>query len=328
MACLSSSPSGRRLSELLEERQEPFSLDLHLLEKGCSGRLLDGYDTALCWPAAAAGNDAASVLKRLTSKKQKKAAGSTRGKKRQQQQPAAGSGLLRLLLSKILHGKAANQKPAALQCSDSFKKVAPSPLPCSKHLDAVKLRADAGVVGDQQETEYSDSEYDDEKQQSPVSVLEHPFESSPVHSKSRFSYVQDSPKNAMTIVRQLLMEMETAYTPALRTQLFAKSEDLVNDANNLADHDGGDDYYYRTSPKKFHEDDETVAAGCPATSAAYWATHRAELARVSELVSSEVPRSRLDAASVQPERRDVSADIETALLDALVLELVMDLGGC
>ncbi|VAH68191.1 hypothetical protein VPH35_047115 [Triticum aestivum] len=323
MACLSSSPSGRRLSELLEERQEPFSLDLHLLEKGCSGRLLDGYDTALCWPAAAAGNDAASVLKRLTSKK-KKAAASTRGK----QQPAAGSGLLRLLLSKILHGKAANHnKPAALQCSESFKRVAPSPLPCSKHLDAVKLRADAGVAGGQ-ETEYSDSEYDDEKQQSPVSVLEHPFESSPVHGQSRFSYVQDSPKNAMAIVRELLMEMETAYTPALRTQLFAKSEDLVNDANDLADHDGGDDYYYRTSPKNFHEEDGTTAAGSPAASAAYWATHRAELARVSELVSSEVPRSRLDAASVQPERRDVSADIETALLDALVLELVMDLGGC
>ncbi|KAM3335078.1 hypothetical protein ACQJBY_029470 [Aegilops geniculata] len=325
MACLSSSPSRRRLSELLEERQEPFSLDLHLLEKGCSGRLLDGYDTAMCWPAAAAGNDAASVLKRLTSK-QKKAAGSTRGKKRQQQ-PAAGSGLLRLLLSKILHGKAANQKPAALQCSESFKRVAPSPLPCSKHLDAVKLRAGADVVGGQ-ETEYSDSEYDDEKQQSPVSVLEHPFESSPVHGPSRFSYVQDSPKNAMAIVRELLMEMETAYTPALRTQLFAKSGDLVNDANDLADHDGGDDYYYRTSPKNVHEEDETAAAGSPATGAAYWATHRAELGRVSELVSSEVPRSRLDAASVQPERRDVSADIETALLDALVLELVMDLGGC
>uniref|UniRef100_A0A453GED0 Uncharacterized protein n=2 Tax=Aegilops tauschii TaxID=37682 RepID=A0A453GED0_AEGTS len=324
MACLSPSPSGRRLSELLEERQEPFFLDLHLLEKGCSGRLLDGYDTALCWPAAAAGNDAASVLKRLTSKK-KKAAASTRGK----QQPAAGSGLLRLLLSKILHGKAANQKPAALQCSESFKRVAPSLLPCSKHLDAVKPRADAGVVGGQ-ETEYSDSEYDDEKQQSPVSVLEHPFESSPVHGQSRFSYVQDSRKNAMAVVRELLMEMETAYTPALRTQLFAKSEDLVNDANDLVEHDGDgdDDYHYRTSPKNFHEDDENAAAGSSATSAAYWVTHRAELGRVSELVSSEVPRSRLDAASVQPERRDVSANIEVALLDALVLELVMDLGGC
>lgn len=326
MACLSPSPSGRRLSELLEERQEPFFLDLHLLEKGCSGRLLDGYDTALCWPAAAAGNDAASVLKRLTSKKKKAAAG-TRGTKRQREQPAAGSGLLRLLLSKILHGKAAGQKPAALQCSESFKRVAPSPM----HLDAVKLRADvAGVVGDQQETEYSDSEYDDEKQQSPVSVLENPFERSPAHGhgQSRFSNAQDSPKNAMAAVRELLME--AAYTPALLTQLFAKSEDLVNDANDLVDHDGdGDgDYCYGTSPKNFHEDDDAAVACSPATSAAYWATHRAELARVSDLVSSEVPTSRVDAANVQPERRDVGADVGAALLDALLLEIVMDLGGC
>uniref|UniRef100_M8AQ65 Uncharacterized protein n=1 Tax=Aegilops tauschii TaxID=37682 RepID=M8AQ65_AEGTA len=144
----------------------------------------------------------------------------------------------------------------AVPCSESFKRVAPSPLPCSsKHLDAVKLRADAGVGGGH-ETEYSDSEYDNEKQQSPVSVLEHPFDSSPVHGQSRFSCVQDSPKNAMAIVRELLMEMETAYTPALRTQLFDKSEDLVNDTNDLVDHDGDDDYYYRTSPKNFHEADD------------------------------------------------------------------------
>ncbi|EMS65081.1 hypothetical protein TRIUR3_29697 [Triticum urartu] len=191
-----------------------------------------------------------------TSKK-KKAAASTRGK----QQPAAGSGLLRLLLPNSPHARGPNHnKPAALQCSESFKRVAPSPLPCSKHLDAVKLRADAGVVSGQ-ETEYSDSEYDDEKQQSPVSVLEHPFESSPVHGQSRFSYVQDSPKNAKAVVRELLMEMETAYTPALCTQLFAKSEGLVNDANDLADHDGGDDYYYRTSPKNFQEDDGAQGHG-------------------------------------------------------------------
>src|SRR6185503_18905378 len=105
MAGLSPSPSGRRLSELLEEKQEPFSLDIHLLEKGCSSRLLDGYDTALCWPAP--GNDgAAVVLRRLTNKKSK-------APKKKQQQPAGG--LLRLLLSKILRGRAAAapRKPAA-----------------------------------------------------------------------------------------------------------------------------------------------------------------------------------------------------------------------
>lgn len=312
MACLSASPSGRRLSELLEEKQEPFFLDLHLLEKGCSGRLLDGYDTALCWPAAGAGNEAASVLKRLTSKKKKAAAAaSTRGKN--QQQPP--SGLLRMLLSKIIHGKAANRKPTALQCSESFKRVAPSP----SHLEAVKLRNDAVEVTSDEGTEYSD--YDDEKQLSPISVLEHPFE-----SKSS-NVVQGSPKNAMAIVRELLLE--AAYTPALLTQLLAKSEDLIEDNTDL-DYDVDDYYYHRTSPKSFQDEDDTAAAGntTTVTSAAYWETHRAELAMVSELVCMEVPKSRVDAADVQPERRDVGAEIEAAVLEDLLLELVMDLSSC
>uniref|UniRef100_A0ACD5X549 Uncharacterized protein n=1 Tax=Avena sativa TaxID=4498 RepID=A0ACD5X549_AVESA len=317
MACLSPSPSGRRLSELLEEKQEPFFLDLHLLEKGCSGRLLDGYNTAVCWPAAGAGNEAASVLKRLTSKKKKAtAAASTRGKT-QQQPPPAGSGLLRMLLSKILHGKAANQKPAALQCSDSFKRVAPSP--SHLELEAVKLRTDAEELTGDEGTDYSD--YDDEKQLSPVSVLEHPFESSPVHSQNKCSnVVQGSPKNAMTIVRELLLE--AAYTPALLTQLLAKSEDLIKDTTDL-DYDVDDYCNHLTSPKNSHETAATTATG-----AAYWETHRAELARVSELVCTEVPKSRVNAADVQPERRDVGSDIEAAVLEALLLELVMDLSSC
>lgn len=296
MACLRPSASGRRLSELLEEQQEPFFLDLHLLEKGCSGRRLD--DTALCWPTAAAAgaNDAASVLRRLTSKKKKATAAAS---KKQQQQPG---GLLRLLLSKILHGKAAspNRKPAALQSSESFKKVVVAPSP--KHLDAVKL---VRKTGNEEGEKYSDfdseSEDENEKQLSPVSVLEHPFESSsPVHVSSKCSNnVQgSSPKDAMAIVRELLLE--AAYTPALLTQLLAKSEDLMKDA--AADLD---DYYYchsAASPKNFHGDEDEereTEAGTNGNSAGYWETHRAELARVSELVSSEVPRPRLVAKAKQ-----------------------------
>ncbi|CAM0875711.1 unnamed protein product [Alopecurus aequalis] len=295
MACLSPSPSGRRLSELLEEKQEPFFLDLHLLEKGCWGRLLDGYDSELCWPAAGGGNEAASVPKRLTSKKKK--AASSRGKN--QQQPPPGSGLLRMLLSKILHGKPANRKkPAALQCSDTFK-----------HLEAVKLRKNADEVARQEGTNYSSSDYDDDdKQLSPMSVLEYPFES------KCSNLVQGSPKNAMAIVRELLLD--AAYTPELLNQLLAKSEDLIKDTTDL-DYEVDDCYYHRTSPKNI--DDQTAAA----TGAAYWETHRAELARVSELVSMEVPKSRLDVADVQPERRDVSADVEAAVLEDLLLELVV-----
>ncbi|KAF8650763.1 hypothetical protein HU200_063667 [Digitaria exilis] len=299
MACLSPSPSGRRLSELLEEKQEPFFLDLHLLEKGCSSsRLLDGYDTALCWPAVSvSGNDAASaVLKRLTSRKNKTS---------KKQQPSASGGLLKLLLSKILRGRSAAppRKPAALQFSDSFKiaAVAPAPPPCA----AVKTAGgEAKVEQDKDSCCYSDGEYysDEEKQQlSPVSVLEHPFES---------NKMSPSKNNAMDVFRELL---DAAYSPALLTQLLAKTNDLV-----AGDED--DDYYYRTSPKNCREDE---------SAAAYWDTHRAELARVSELVASEVPASKLAAGDVGPERQDVGAEVEAAVFDALLMELVVELGnGC
>uniref|UniRef100_A0A0E0BK73 Uncharacterized protein n=1 Tax=Oryza glumipatula TaxID=40148 RepID=A0A0E0BK73_9ORYZ len=339
MASLSASPSGRRLSELLEEKQEPFYLDLHLLEKGCSPRLLDGYDAAavMCWPAASAaaggGNDAAgSVLRRLTTTKKKKEA-ARGGAKKTTKKPAAAAatGLLRVLLSKILHVKAAsNRKPAALQSSESFsfKKVAAaaaaaSPSPCStKHhpLDAVEV---AAADEKEEEMEYTDSESDDEKQFSPVSVLDHPFdfESSPIHkrSPSRVAQPQGSPKNAMAFVRDLL---EAAYSPALLTHLLSKTDDLINAtadaASAAAAADDDDDCCYH------HESD----GGELAPAAAYWEAHRAELTRVSAMVASEVPSSsRISAADVRPERDGVGADLEAAVLDQLLHELAMELAG-
>ncbi|CAO2142022.1 unnamed protein product [Urochloa humidicola] len=310
MACLSPSPSGRRLSELLEEKQEPFFLDLHLLEKGCSSRLLDaGYDTTLCWPAT--GTDpAAAVLRRLTSNKKKPPAN-------KKKQPAGG--LLRLLLSKILRGKAAAPppKPAALQFSDSFKissspaaAVAPAPpSPC-----AVKTSA-----ADAKEKFYSDDgEYSDEEKQqlSPVSVLEpYPFEMSYL-GRRHGGKVSPSRSAAMDVFRELL---DAAYSPALLTQLLAKTDDLLLD-DAAADEDD-DGYYYRSSPKS-RRDEESAAA--------YWDAHGAELARVSELVAAELPASKVGAGDVGPERQDVGGEVEAAVFEALVMELVADLrsGRC
>ncbi|CAN6372394.1 unnamed protein product [Urochloa humidicola] len=311
MACLSPSPSGRRLSELLEEKQEPFFLDLHLLEKGCSSRLLNGagYDTALCWPAA--GTDpAAAILRRLTSNKKKQPAN-------KKKQPAGG--LLRLLLSKILRGKAAPPppKPAALQFSDSFKissAVAPAPpSPCAVKTAAAGDAKEECCGGYSDDGEYSD----DEKQQlSPVSVLEHhPFEmSSP--GRRHGGKVSPSRSAAMDVFRELL---DAAYSPALLTQLLAKTDDLLllNDSSDDEDDEG---YYYSGTPKNCGDDDSAAAA-------AYWDAQRAELARVSELVSAEVPASKVAAGDVGPERQDVGAEVEAAVFEALVMELVTDLGS-
>jgi hypothetical protein len=303
MACLSPSPSGRRLSELLEEKQEPFLLDIHLLEKGCpSSRLLDGYDAATCWPAPGT----IAVLKRLTNKKNKAAAASSpRGGKKK---PA---GILKLVLSQILQSTAACSRwPPVLQYCDSFKTaavVAPAP---SCHSDPSSCSGS--------ESSYSSSD-DDEEQLSPVSVLDHPFESSPVHAKlsPASGKLSLSGTAATDVFRELL---NAAYSPALLTHLLAnaKSDDLgTRDTAAVAAYeDDEDEYGYRTSPKNDGRYDD----------AAYW---EAELARVSALVATEVPNAlRLDSAAVRPEREDVGVGIADAVLQALLQELAVDLGSC
>ncbi|KAG6505266.1 uncharacterized protein LOC121987864 [Zingiber officinale] len=43
-------PHGRLLSELLEQQQEPFVLDLYLVERGYSEGCLASRSCSLCWP--------------------------------------------------------------------------------------------------------------------------------------------------------------------------------------------------------------------------------------------------------------------------------------
>ncbi|WOK99593.1 hypothetical protein Cni_G08305 [Canna indica] len=67
---------GRRLFELLEEQQEPFLLDVYLLEHGYSDRAIKADATFMCWP---------SRLRRIKRKR--------------------GTRFLRCLLSKVVYNK-------------------------------------------------------------------------------------------------------------------------------------------------------------------------------------------------------------------------------
>ncbi|KAJ0963356.1 hypothetical protein J5N97_028478 [Dioscorea zingiberensis] len=54
MASIPNPLSGeRRLFELLEEQQEPFLLDVYLLENGYSDKMFDSKSPTLCWPGNA-----------------------------------------------------------------------------------------------------------------------------------------------------------------------------------------------------------------------------------------------------------------------------------
>ncbi|KAH7673613.1 hypothetical protein IHE45_08G018900 [Dioscorea alata] len=65
MASISKPLNGeRRLFELLEEQQEPFLLDVYLLENGYSdNKMFDSHSQSLCWPSIIA----CKTLKRMST---------------------------------------------------------------------------------------------------------------------------------------------------------------------------------------------------------------------------------------------------------------------
>jgi hypothetical protein len=183
MAHPSPSPSGsssrrRRLSEVLGEQQEPFSLDLYLLERGCSPAFLDatacgGGACSTCWPKT-----------RGTGRTLRRPARNKKGSRR--------SGVLRMLLSKILSGTSTapaatkdRQQRAAIGCRRVVAEKQRTPDSLELALHPASPGAGAGAVEAHMEDDGEQEDDDDEdesskKQLSPVSVLEQRlFEHSP-----------------------------------------------------------------------------------------------------------------------------------------------------
>ncbi|KAK8458218.1 hypothetical protein SEVIR_3G336600v4 [Setaria viridis] len=204
----SPSPSGsssrRRLSELLGEQQEPFYLDLYLLEKGCSPAFLDAAACgggasacSTCWPRAR--STGGRLLRRPAARRKK------------------GRGVLRLLLSKILSGatttapaaaaakKKRQQRPAAIgwrRPDADVKRTTPvrsanAGVPASP--SAVECHHRTEVDEEREEEDDGEDEDEDEsskKQLSPVSVLERRlFEHlpPPPHAQSKQASISFAP---------------------------------------------------------------------------------------------------------------------------------------
>ncbi|KAM3371099.1 hypothetical protein ACQJBY_018463 [Aegilops geniculata] len=211
MAGPSPSPSGssRRLSELLEEQQEPFSLHLYLLEKGCSLTTLDaaggcGVASLPCWPRS---RGTSPAPRRVTASKRT---------------PAAASGLLSKLLRSSVASASTKRKKrlrsAAIgPCSVEGEKAA------SKMKNAVEARR--AEAEDDEGGSYDDND-DSSKQLSPVSVLEHrAFEKPP-----RAYAVAEK---AIVVFRELL---DAARRPALLQRKVAegssKSDDVLTETSS------------------------------------------------------------------------------------------------
>ena len=150
------SSCSRRLSELLGEQQEPFYLDLYLLEKGCSPGFLDaaacggGGACSTCWPRA---RRAGGRLLRRPAARGKKA--------------PSGSAVLRLLLSKILSGATTARAPAAATVAAKKKRPQPAAMEWRRVDDekqgAPSPSTDATVASPQRAAEGHLTEVDEEQ---------------------------------------------------------------------------------------------------------------------------------------------------------------------
>ncbi|XP_062202910.1 uncharacterized protein LOC133905196 [Phragmites australis] len=282
----SPSPSGssRRLSELLGEKQEPFSLDLYLLEKGCSPALLDAAGccscaTPTCWPRSS--SIGRTLWQPAASKR------------------ARAGGVLRLLLSKILRGTAAAKKKKQLHraaidwgCVDGENQKRSSRVKNAAFLSSPCPRA---VEADMEEAD------EEEKQLSPVSVLEHRLfdQSPPAHAQK-----------ALVIFRELL---QAAYTPTLLDPLADAKRSNSNAKDSLCNNNA------------------STPAPVPAPTRnkrAQWDDlFEEEQARVADLIASEMAGAWLHPGDVRPEGRNVGADIAAAVLEALTVEAAEELMG-
>ncbi|KAF7011727.1 hypothetical protein CFC21_026006 [Triticum aestivum] len=195
----SPSASSRRLSELLEEEQEPFSLHLYLLEKGCSPTTLDaaggcGVASLPCWPRS---RGTSPAPRRVTASKRT---------------PATASGLL----SKFLRGSAA---PASTKRKKRLRSAAIGPCSVEGEKTASKRKNAVEAHGDEAEDDVGGSYDDDDssKQLSPVSVLERPpFEKPPR------AYAE----KAIVVLRELL---DAARKPALLQRKVATESSKAGD---------------------------------------------------------------------------------------------------
>ncbi|CAN6356059.1 unnamed protein product [Urochloa humidicola] len=341
----SPSPSGssrRRLSEMLGEQQEPFYLDLYVLEKGCSPAFLDaaacGGACSTCWPTTRSQSTGGRLPRRTPGR-------SKMGRR----------GVLRLLLSKILSGAGATttapakkkrqQQPAAAIAwrradasaeDDADEKqstlgcYANAAVPDSPSAAAVECRHRTEVDEEREEDDGEDDDESSKKQLSPVSVLEQClFEHSPPppppHAQKAFVLFSDL--------------LEAAYTPTPLVHLLANARARQHSVIS--------------TPKDGHRRRRSSDSGgsTPATTRRRRSRNSTnnnkhararrdaddddddkqferELAMATALVASEMPVGGWVVwaeDAVRTEREDVAASVAAVVLDALTEEAAAEL---
>ncbi|KAG1341782.1 hypothetical protein COCNU_05G000110 [Cocos nucifera] len=313
MACLSKSPSaqGRRLFELLEEQQEPFLLDVYLLENGYSNRILKSQATSMCWPGSAF-----QRLQRLRS----------HGLGRR-------CGFIRCMLTKVLYGKAVKKalewdskapENGRLSFFDCFTEVE------SKNHD-VEPGGSFSCPRGSGSTKELDGEsqwkcmemVEDLEQHSPVSVLElRSCEGTPVHShnkeEKKSTSSLDSTTEALDMFKELL---KAAYSPAFnqftksKTVLHQPEQLLLDCVREVEENICASNEYLSPEMTQKIINEEILS----------WEMQKGDLTRISKLIFSDVSNSMREWNRFRSQMREIVIEIEAAIFEEVREEIVSNL---
>ncbi|RWW18155.1 hypothetical protein GW17_00017882 [Ensete ventricosum] len=283
---------GRRLSELLEEQQEPFLMDVYLVEKGYSERLFTSQATSLCWP--------------ITACKRLKSLHGHGFRRRRSCRPS------KCMLAKLLNGKAIRK---ALSWNTKKKNKKAFLLPDTGSEE--KAMSGGRAVGDLNGAlRRRCMQVDDSKQLSSVSVLElRSQEGSPVHTNKKEEDAStlnlDSPRKDLDIFRELL---ELAYASA-RDQLAKSKKQLEQhceqDAGRVVD--SHECFARETAESEVHETDNS------------WKTLKEDVGSLTQLTCSDISNAGREWYEFQPQMREVGTQVEEAIFEDNIEDVIVEM---
>ncbi|XP_010942340.1 uncharacterized protein [Elaeis guineensis] len=289
----------RRLFELLEEQQEPFLLDVYLLENGRSDRALRSQATVLCWPR--------SVCRSLPR----------HGFNRKR------GGVLRCILNRFLHQKVIRK--ALSWEGTALENGRRSVLGCflemgreSHVADCYRFSSSSAANEGELNGEIQWKVLEDSNQPSPISVLElHSDEASPTRNHSpSFNLSKETKEASWVGLEELLGSASFLSQHAKSKRELNQSHQLLLDRVREVDKRIWDSHEYLSPEGAKRIVKEEIFS---------WEKQRGDLADIAQLVDLEVSKSREEWRHFQPEIGEIGIEIEAVIFEEIREEIVLEM---
>ncbi|EHA8587152.1 hypothetical protein COCNU_scaffold001487G000030 [Cocos nucifera] len=292
----------RRLFELLEEQQEPFLLDVYLLENGYSDRAVRSQATVVC-PGSAC-----TRLPKLSS----------HGFRRKR------GGVISCILNKFLCQKAIRKalswEGLAVESGRWSVFGCLFDMGRESHVTEFhRLSSSSAVNAGELSGGMQWKSLEDSNQLSPISVLElHSYEASPIHNHSSSFSSGIETKDASWVGFEELLGSASFLSQYARTKELDRSYQLVLDCVREVEKRIWDSYECLSPERVKSIIKERIFT---------WDKQRGDVADIAQLVDLEVSESREEWSNFQTEIREIGIEIEAVIFEEIREETLLDMLG-